>query len=426
MEEEKIEKIKSNNEKINKVIATIIQKYKDIKATGFNEKDELDETVKKIVEIEMKKNVLIYLYEFPQFEKINLDDLKVDVETREDKKNKADARGSSDGVKLYPGMQKFIDGDLLEKGIESQEINGIVFATKVFGTGDGIKVPEPDQVTHKKVESQRDYADYFAEILRYGKIDIDWILDVLPHESMHIFIEGKGTLVEGTTERLARECADKYGLRLTPSSHTKETEVISKIEKIIGRENLAQAMSLTNAEKQARKINKKEVDKTRLERMEELIDAKLGKGTFQVLQDNFEKEYARAMTEEGKKDLIASRSYYSQELTILEKWINNNSIQISKPKELQRDESQLDQIMEYQEREWQILKEILLTKTYANNKETTAGELHIAPMLEKTKIPNAIGKATFNCPIQNKEKALERQERDRKRQITKQEEYKRE
>ncbi len=55
MEEEKIEKIKSNNEKINKVIATIIQKYKDIKATGFNEKDELDETVKKIVEIEMKK-----------------------------------------------------------------------------------------------------------------------------------------------------------------------------------------------------------------------------------------------------------------------------------------------------------------------------------------------------------------------------------
>lgn len=67
-----------------------------------------------------------------------------------------------------------------------------------------------------------------------------------------------------------------------------------------------------------------------------------------------------------------------------------------------------------------------MTKTYANNKETTAGELHIAPMLEKTKIPNAIGKATFNCPIQNKEKALERQERDRKRQITKQEEYKRE
>jgi len=55
VEEEKIEKIKSNNEKINKVIATIIQKYKDIKATGFNEKDELDETVKKIVEIEMKK-----------------------------------------------------------------------------------------------------------------------------------------------------------------------------------------------------------------------------------------------------------------------------------------------------------------------------------------------------------------------------------
>ncbi len=433
MEEEKIEKIKSNNENINKVIATIIQKYKDIRATGFNEKDELDENVRKIVEIEMKKFVLIYLYEFPQFEKVNLDDLEVDVETREDKKNQADARGSSDGVKLYPGMQKFIDGVLPKTGIESQEIDGIVFATKVFGTDNGIKVPKPGQVSDKKVDSQRDYADYFAEILRNGKIDIDWILDVLPHESMHIFIEGQGTLVEGTTERLARECADKYGLRLTPTSHTKETEVISKIEKIIGRENLAQAMSLTNAEKQARQINKKEVDKTRLERMEELIDAKLGKGTFQILQSNFEKEYARAMTE-GKKDPIASRSYYSKELTILENWVNNNSIQISKPNELQKDESQLDQIIEYQEREWQILKEILLTKTYANNKETmensqeniTASEHHIAPMLESSKILNAIGKATFNCPIQNKEKALERQERDRKRQITKQEEYKRE
>ena len=252
---------------------------------------------------------MIYLYEFPQFEDVNIEGLKLMVETHEEKKNKPEARGGSEGIKVYPGMQKFIDDMLKKCGIETKEIDGKIFASKVCkfkkalvpeldenGRNKSIEITNlPQHVGDKYVDSQRDQLDYFAELLEKKKIDIDWILDVLPHESMHIFIDGSGTLVEGTTERLTRECADKYGLRLTPTSHQRETEIMAKVEKIIGRENLAEAMCLTNEEKRERKENKAAVDIKRLERMEELIDEKMGIGTFKMLQSDFEIEYKKFM-----------------------------------------------------------------------------------------------------------------------------------
>jgi hypothetical protein len=390
--------IRKNNKDINGRIANIVKRYREIKRekkekeTVFDEDGILDEDIKSILTFEMKKCVSIYLAEFPKFECKDLDELSIEVENREEKKNQAECRGGPNGIKVYPGIQPFIDGILKKAGIEATIVNGKVCATKVISFKDGDKgvVPEiengkikyaegikaPNFVSDQMVDSPRDQLDYLAELLIEGKIDIDWMLDVLPHEAMHVFIPGEGVLVEGTTERLTRECADKYGLRLTPTSHQRETQIVAKLEKIIGRDNLAYAMSLNNKDKYIREQSdngKKEVDEARFERIKKFVDGEMKEGAFEELQSGFEKEYKRYLNKDkkyeksGKYDFGAYRNeYYSKEESFFKKWIDDYEKEHFDDEEWKKrasfdktpDESKLDVVLEYQQAENKMLDDL--------------------------------------------------------------------
>ncbi len=217
----------SSNEKINKKIKQIVEMYKSQGKSAFSEEGKLDDDVRIILEHEMKKCVAIYLAEFPEFECKDIENLTVTPTY----KKEADCRGNSNGIKVDIGIQPFIDGQkpnqLRGAGIEyTRDSNGRVYIERA--TGQNLKKSiEPK--SSLKVDSTRDQFDYFAELLADGKNDLDWMLDVLPHESMHIFVPGEGVFVEGTTEELSREMADKYGLRLTPTSHQRETRDCTEI-----------------------------------------------------------------------------------------------------------------------------------------------------------------------------------------------------
>lgn len=184
---------------------------------------------------------------------------------------------------------------------------------------------------NKYVASKRDQLDYFAEIIMLGKNDFDFILDVFPHEVMHIFIPGSGAIAEGVTERLTRKAADKYGLRMTPTSHSKETNVIARIEAIVGR-NAISSISLSNEQKSMLKSDFN-IDKQRYEELKQEIDRKMGEGTFNQLKTILDKEYNEILSYKTKTDEFQKyrNESFNEILAFLDKWIeeNANKLQLS-------------------------------------------------------------------------------------------------
>lgn len=371
-----LQNIRKNNEEINKKIKQIIEMYKAQNLTAFNNDGTLHDDIKTILEYEMKKCVLIYLAEFPGFECKDINKLTITVLD----KLQPECRGGSNGITVYMGIQPFLDKTLKKSGIEAILVDGKVCATKVFAFKNGkngltpetengkIKfadnITPPLSVSHKMADSPRDQLDYFAELLITQKNDIDWILDCLPHEAMHIFIPGKGVFVEGTTERLARECADKYNLRLSPTSHQKETEIATRLELIIGKDKLASIMSLTNEQKMRREQGhneKNQVEHERLAQLKDSIDSIMGNGIFEKLHTNFKQEYEKYLNE-GKYDFGSYRNeYYSNEIRFLDQWISKHPEQLIETQESPNthSESKLCEILHYQEKESSTLDEII-------------------------------------------------------------------
>ena len=230
------DEIKDRNMHINEKFKDLIEIMKKNKIKTFNENGEINADIKEILKLELEKCIKLYCFEYG-FELPN-QELSVHVaRTKDGQINRSpqlNARGDTDGVKVYSGIQNGLDSILSSSsvGLKGQILNdGKIHATQVFGKD----IVQTKLSGATNVSSDRDQLDYFAELLITGKIDLDFILDVFPHEAMHVFIPGQGVFVEGTTERLAREASDKYGLRLSPTSHSKETAIMSRLEAIVGR-----------------------------------------------------------------------------------------------------------------------------------------------------------------------------------------------
>lgn len=400
--------IRDNNIKINKTIQLIVDEIKKSGQTAFNQNGELHPDVRSIFEMEMKKFVLIYRSEFTNFECKE----KLVVEAIEDK-NEMDARGGADGIKVYSGMQRMLNGLLKKAGIEYTEVDDKVCATEVYKLTGGKDIEfvykdgkheyaegiePPQSVSEKMIDSNRDMLDYFAELLAHNKIDIEWMLDCLAHEAMHIFVPGKGVLVEGTTERLTRECADKYGLRHSPTAHQRETLVVSKLERIIGREKLAEIMSLSNDQKERRKPTgskvdektekemKEAVDNERLDKMKKALEEKFDKATIDNLLNGFEEEYNRYMNT-GKFEFAKYRTeYFSKQIEILDSYIENHEkdnpptlyTYEKEDEEKTPDDEKLKSILELQGEELSELENILnKLQQKENQKSNQNQQIHL-------------------------------------------------
>ena len=357
------DEIKDRNIYINELFKKLIEIMKKNKTKTFNENGEINDDIKKILELELKKCAKLYCFEYG-FELPNLEKLSVYVARTEDgqinRRPELNARGDTDGVIVYSGLQNGLDTILTSSsvGLRGQILNdGKIHATQVYGK---------DIVSTKLsgtsyVSSDRDQLDYFAELLITGKIDLDFILDVFPHEAMHMFIPGQGVFVEGTTERLAREASDKYGLRLSPTSHSKETAIMSRLEAIVGRDAIS-SIALTNNQKKAREANKQEVDESRLDELKKAIDEKMGDGTFDKLKSVLDKEYEEFLGYRTKIDefQIYRNNAFLETICFLDEWIKNNSdkLHISSDNRDLSDE-QKKEIIELQDEEANMLQKLI-------------------------------------------------------------------
>lgn len=351
--------VKNKNSIINERFKKIIEIMKKNKIKTFNENGDINVDIKEILKLELEKCVKLYCFEYG-FELPN-QELSVHVARKKDgqinKSPELNARGDTDGVTVYSGLQNGLESILTSPkvGLSGQILNdGKIHATHVFGAD---IVPTKLSGT-SYVSSDRDQLDYFAELLLTGKIDLDFILDVFPHEAMHVFIPGQGVFVEGTTERLAREASDKYGLRLSPTSHSKETAIMTRLEAIVGRDAIS-SIALTNNQKKSREVNKQEVDASRFKELKKAIDAKMGYGTFDKLKSILDKEYEEFLGYRTKTDefQMYRNNSFSETICFLDEWIENNpdKLQISSDSRDLSDE-QKAKILEIQDKEANLLQ----------------------------------------------------------------------
>lgn len=356
------DEIKDRNIYINEMFKKLIEIMKKNKIKTFNENGEINIGIKEILELELEKCVKIYCFEYG----FELPDQELSVHiarTKDGQINKSpelNARGDADGVIVYSGLQNGLDSILTSSsvGLRGQILNdGKIHATQVFG-----KDIVPTKLSGTSyLSSNRDQLDYFAELLITGKIDLDFILDVFPHEAMHVFIPGQGVLVEGTTERLARKASDKYGLRLSPTSHSKETAIVSRLEGIVGIDAIS-SISLTNNQKKAREVSKQEIDKARFEELKKAIDEKMGYGTFDRLKGTLDKEYEEFLGYRTKAEefQIYRNDTFSKAIFFLDEWINDNPDKLQIPSDSgDLSDDQKAEILKIQDKEATMLQALL-------------------------------------------------------------------
>lgn len=239
-----LEKIKNNNQIINEIIQKILleRREKNISIEEGESKKSFDPIAKAIFELEIRKCLETYKAEFPSYSCQGKEGVSF-----VDNDKKADCFGGLQGLQIAPGLQESIEKMIVPvmKKLGYCIKDGEVFFSRNLNENN-INKPVENVVLNKNGKfdgSLKDQMDYFAFLLSKNGIDMDWVIDCLPHEAMHTFgtIGGNTFIKEGTTEQLTREICEKYGMHMAASSHTQETDFVRKLEAIVGRDNIIAA-----------------------------------------------------------------------------------------------------------------------------------------------------------------------------------------
>lgn len=220
---EDIDQVIQNNKKIYKIINEIIEirKTNNISLENGNK---IDDIAEKILKLETKKCIAIYQAEYKQYGFTECRGNKENLYLNPDPKKIGDCSGGTEGLGIGRDMNVFLRNlyDLLEKydvqksGAES---------TKNY---DG---------------SEKDQMDWFLQLKEINGIDLEYVLGALAHEAKHTYglIGGNTFIKEGITEQTTREDCDKYGMYMSPTSHTQEANFIRKLELVVGRDEIVKA-----------------------------------------------------------------------------------------------------------------------------------------------------------------------------------------
>lgn len=361
-EKANVEKVKERNEEIQALFSALIEERKKLNVKTFDEFGNLDENIKKLLQAEMEKCVAIYCAEYG-FETPNN---KFTVEVDNSKLPMPNAKGSENGITVFSQTQDSF------KGLEALKLEGDgLYATSVNGTeitSTGIL----NVNDNSNVSSTRDSFDQFYELIKNEKCDLEFILDVVAHETMHIFVPGDTALVEGTTEQLTRQAADKYGLRLSPTSHSKETRMVALLEEIVG-VDAVKSIALTNDQKNRRTNEKSLVDNERYETLRKTFDEKVGQGKFDELKEQSDIDYQtfQKMRKEATPsnprflDLIADGitkyrvELFNDIIGRLENWKTKYPNELVEKSNHDITDEQLRQIFEIQNKQCEVFMKLL-------------------------------------------------------------------
>lgn len=88
-----------------------------------------------------------------------------------------------------------------------------------------------------EIVNKNTYYDYIKHVFISGMSVEEFFRDTLLHETMHFCGSSGGNAIhEGLTELKTREIAQKYGLKASRCGYPKEVEVVSRLQKIIGKD----------------------------------------------------------------------------------------------------------------------------------------------------------------------------------------------
>ncbi len=275
---DEINQVIENNKKINQMIEQIIAERRKSRIP-FEVNGKIDENMRLLLQGEIAKCLEIYKLEFSGYNCQGREGI-----TFRKPKNTADCYGGTDGLQVTYRMQDFIETRILPEikklGYSINE-NGEAYYDSSTNTE---HTPNSDlKAPQKFVGSTKDQMDQFAMMFAKNGIDMDFVWDALAHEEMHTYgvTSGNSFLKEGTTEELTREICEKYGIHMSPTAHTQETEFVRKLEMIVGRDKVIASGMWTGKfkEEHFKEILEKhpEMDYRTLSEMFELIKSELSK-----------------------------------------------------------------------------------------------------------------------------------------------------
>lgn len=100
----------------------------------------------------------------------------------------------------------------------------------------------------KYLDTSKSYYDYINSVIEGGLKPIDYFLESLLHEAMHICTSSGGNgLDEGINELITRRLAQKYSINIAAVGYNKEVEVALLLERILTTPNITR-LSFTKSE----------------------------------------------------------------------------------------------------------------------------------------------------------------------------------
>lgn len=361
-----IEIIRKNNEAINESIKKLIR----IKGVNFVTQNEdgsyqMDEDYKRIINMEIRKLIKLYQAEFPHLSYEEKTDYNVDIFELDE----ADGRGYENKVLLATGTAKFFEN--LESTYSIDE-NGRVTFDRNSQNKEKRNVNLYNDNTgalylldiNEKIENNCTFGDYFTYCYLNGYKDIDFLRDILPHETMHVF-GFKGGAYEGATEEFTREIAQKYSLRNIPFAHQEETRIMQKIEKIIGRKNLSNGAFTSSTSVEDHKYLSYHIDEA-IKDGSKMSDQDLGLYLKYIEADDNCFKYRN---DDKKRHVLREELKKSQEAleSALDKFITQNPNKVNQlgediplfPEELQKRERMYTETIQIQEKELEELERLI-------------------------------------------------------------------
>lgn len=182
----------------------------------------------KVIKEEMRKIISIYLDELVDY---------VNIKKRRYLKDEINL---SSIIKFGNGIGAWCEENNIYFAIPNGEIFKKMSKDAKYGTNENAKLLDEEDF----INNDKDYIDYMDYACVKGLKEIDFCLDLLPHTVMHLVGSSEGIFGEGITELRTRQICQKYGIRCAPVWHSKETKLITMIEKHVGEMMLNEASFL--------------------------------------------------------------------------------------------------------------------------------------------------------------------------------------
>ena len=127
----------------------------------------------------------------------------------------------------------FVSDGLIYLPLNAYKIIGLMESVPGFGINKNHKTHNNSNM----IINDNTFSDYIKHVFLKGLMPIDYFLEILLHETMHLCgADGGSALKEGFTELKTRELAKKYNLTTSCCGYPKEMKIAYLFEMILGRD----------------------------------------------------------------------------------------------------------------------------------------------------------------------------------------------